>query len=345
MYRPENEFDFSELEWRKIIPYLIIVVIVIGVSLYILFAPAAEPSPEIPSRSIDMNTMGVTEIWRISSLPIGSIRDIVLTPESIIVYNGRLTSFKIGDGLLEWEINYNRGSASMVADDEKVYVASGGDPLQAFDLKTGELVWSGLELKPRMIHFLMIKNDVLIEDSDAIRLFDPKTGEFIREEKVITDNLGSFIVRLGDFDLRQKRDRGLIKMRKTGEFIWQTPLDNPSGLAHKYPILSNNKLITVVGRIGFDLYVIDFETGQRLWKADGTFVSNAVVLDGKIYILRDDARLMVYDEVTGAELGHIQFTPAETDPAGKIYWIGVSDQGRIFVYFSDSDELIGLEPN
>jgi hypothetical protein len=42
------------------------------------------------------------------------------------------------------------------------------------------------------------------------------------------------------------------------------------------------------------------------------------------------------------EMGHIQFMPAQTP--WHTYWVGVDEQGRIFVYFSDSQELFALAP-
>jgi outer membrane protein assembly factor BamB len=310
--------------------------------------------PAITERSIREDGLGVTKIWRVSPLLVSSdghqFANIVLTPEYLILNDnysgvidgGKLIAFTTATGLTGWETKYNRSVASLVADQEKLYVASAGNPLQAYSLETGKLVWSGPKLRSRVLHALRIQNNTLVDISGVIQSFNLETGELLREEDFRTDNVSSFIMRLGEFDLRQT-DKGLIKVRQSGEVVWQMPfLGKPSGLAREFPFLSGNRLIAVVGRVGLDLYVIDFDTGQRLWKAPGTYVSNAAVVKGKVYILRDDARLMVFDELTGAELGYIQFT-TPVDTGRSSYWVGVDDQGRMFVYFSDSGELIALK--
>jgi len=124
--------------------------------------------------------------------------------------------------------------------------------------------------------------------------------------------------------------------------VWKTSIDEDSGWARAFPLLSNDRLVMIYGESDPDLYVVDFETGQRLWKADDTFVSNVAVSNGNVYVLRDDARLMILDESSGVEQGYVQFAPANTDILSKKYWVGVDKVGGIFAYFSDSQELIGL---
>ncbi|NIW45951.1 MAG: PQQ-binding-like beta-propeller repeat protein, partial [Gammaproteobacteria bacterium] len=90
-------------------------------------------------------------------------------------------------------------------------------------------------------------------------------------------------------------------------------------------------------------YALDYTTGERLWTANGPFVSNAAVSQGRVYALHQDGRLVILDETTGEELGFVQFSPAETP--SPTYWVGADDQGRIYVYFSDSQELISMKVN
>ncbi len=311
----------------------------------------------MPSRAIAETNLGVREIWRVSSWFVISdghqFAYMFLVPSRIVAENStrsegtRLVSVDTSTGSVEWEVKYRERVSSIIADQSKLYVASAGYPLRAYELETGKLVWSGPDLPARRLYFLNLQNNTLLNYSGSVQFLDPETGKLLREDSIEkTPSDSYFIMWLDEFTLRKsshQTSNELLKIRReTGEIVWRTPLDVTSGLARKFPILSDNRLIALFGRIDMDLYVIDFTTGQRLWKANDTFVSNAAVSQGKVYALRQDARLMVFDEMTGAELGYVQFTPAETDPAGRTYWVGVDEQGRVFVSFSDSKELIAL---
>ena len=71
--------------------------------------------------------------------------------------------------------------------------------------------------------------------------------------------------------------------------------------------------------------------------------SNFVVANDSLYGIDLDARLVQRDIETGEELGYIQFTPERVDTSTNRYRVAV-DGEMVFVFFSDSQELIALGP-
>ena len=67
-------------------------------------------------------------------------------------------------------------------------------------------------------------------------------------------------------------------------------------------------------------------------------------MDGVVYALRSDAALVGLDLGSGREVGLVQFEPASTDRSEFAYWLAASE-GRLFLSFGDSHELIALGPS
>jgi outer membrane protein assembly factor BamB len=266
----------------------------------------------------------------------------LLAPERIITSDVELISFDTATGAVEWKLNYDQ-PIDLTADQKKLYIVRTGRPLEAYNLETGDLVWSSHSFPERRPYFLNIQQDTLFISSNLglTYSFDAETGALLTEE---VDNRFNdvLVMRWHDFDLRYAYKDGiqmLLKIRReNGEVIWQTKVD--VSVPDQFPLLSNNKLILISGQRDMTLYAVDFNTGQLLWQSKDPFVSHPAVSQGKVYALRKDARLMILDETSGTEIGYIQFTPEETPWA--TYWVGADEQGRIFVYFSDSQELFAL---
>ena len=330
--------------------FLVVIVLIMVIVACGQSGITPRPYPTRPTTRLVMeNNLDATEIWRVSSLRVGA-NTIIVTPHHILLNNAkdRLVSYDPATGSIKWKTKYEGGGSSISVDDKKLYVASPGEPLLAYDLETGNKVWSGPMLAIRRGHTLRIRDGVLVDLSDVIRLFNPETGELLREEVFVNHSPPAhYIMQIEGTELRQTSEALMRIEHNTRKTIWQTPFDDAKGLILRFPTVSDNNILVLVTTqaIERDLHAIDFETGRRLWKINGDFVSNAAVVDGKIYILREDARLMVLDELTGGELGYIQFSPAETEAGiGEVrFWVGADDQGRIFVYFSDSEELIALK--
>lgn len=326
--------------------------------------------PTQPSRSMSQTNLSLSENWRISNLvvwaPAYHFANVVLTDEQLIAVNyqagvpsGKVISFNPNDGIKLWEFDYNkRYVSSMTRDQNRLFIASPGEPVKAFNLQTGRLVWaSDKALTDRTSNVLQAQEDILFnyafkDGQEIVHSFNPKTGDILNLERLPLDinRDGALLMRFNDIELRQ-RPSALTKInRETGETIWTTTIDSGNsftggpylGILY-FPILYENKLVIVSGRIGLAIDVVDYATGEHLWRTDRIFVSNAAVNDGKVYAIQDNARLMVFDLATGIELGYVQFTPKQTDPTENAYWVGVDEQGRVFVYFGDSQELIALD--
>jgi len=336
------------------------VLLFVGIIVYA--CGETESAPEFPSRSIVDDNLGLSEIWRVSSLSVyrGGVAHplpIILTPQRIVMvarlYNGgkKVVSFAPSTGLLEWAVSYEGDSVdSVTADEKRLYVASGGEPLRAYELQTGNLAWAGEVLLPeRTAHYLAFQNNKLFHyfGNSQVTVFVPDTGEVLEEDDGSSVPSGYYhVIRLSEFELyKSSSSNEMLKVKQeNNDIIWSTTI--PRSGVMNFPILSNGKLIMASGGWSRTIYAIDFITGQLLWQTGDGFVSNVAVSEGKVYALRSDARLIVFDEATGVELGYVQFNPNQTkrDNAPP-YWVGVDEQARIFVYFSDSKELLALELN
>lgn len=333
---------------------LLILITTLSACLQLGYVP---PTPAIRSRQITGSDPPVQEIWRVSDalVPPKSRHEfahLVQAPDKIVgeVYNplgrdGRIIAFNTSTGKPEWSFQ-TLDINSIAADQERVYVARAGTPIKAYNLSDGQLIWSGPVLASRRSYFLQAQEGLLFNYfTGAIQQIKAQTGELLSEsqEEKITNS--PVVWRSQEFDLRHVRQHSsiLVKIRRgTNEVEWYSPVDEDSHWIREFALLYNNKLVMAAGETDPDIYVVDFETGQRLWKKDERFVSNVAVAKGKVYALRDDARLLIFDLNSGAELGYIQFTSASTDTSSKIYWVGADEEGRIFAYFSDSRELFGL---
>jgi hypothetical protein len=85
-----------------------------------------------------------------------------------------------------------------------------------------------------------------------------------------------------------------------------------------------------------------------MWSCTDCFESDVAVDGNRLYAIRPDASLGVYELETGNLLGFVQFTGGPTiDPNQGSYQrllaIAASD-GRVYVHFADSRELIALGP-
>jgi len=337
-----------------------------GRSLFIV-----ENTPALPPRTITETNLQLSEVWRVSSLVVFSSGSdgspqIALTPNQIVTINykdggwsSKLVSYSTVTGSVNWKTHYGGAASSLIADQNRVYVASAGRRVEAYNLQTGKLLWSGMDdLPSRQRYDLDVRDGVLFnyqkatrETEEIVYIYDINTGETLQKyTEVIDASHSALVMWLGQFALYQNLEDLFKINRETNKIMWRVPIENASGYNNakyfgikQFPILSDNKLLVVSGRIDLSIYALDYMTGKRLWTAKGPFTSNAAVSQGKVYALRQDARLVILDEATGTELGFVQFSPAETPAA--TYWVGADDHGQIYVYFSDSQELIALKIN
>lgn len=335
-----------------------------GRSLFIV-----ENTPTLPPRTITETNLQLSEVWRVSSLVVFSSGSdgspqIALTPNQIVTINykdggrgSKLVSYSTVTGSVNWKTHYGDAASSLIADQNRVYVASAGRRVEAYSLQTGELIWSEMDLPNRKQYDLDVRDGVLFnyqktpgKNEEIVYLYDASTGETLQKHTQVTESYSTWVMWLGQFALYQNLEDLFKINRETNEIMWRVPIENASGYDNakyfgikQFPILSGDRLIVASGRVAFAIYPLDYTTGKRLWTAKGPFVSNTAVSHGKVYALRQDGRLIILDEIGGKELGFIQFGPAETPAA--TYWVGADGQGQIYVYFSDSQELIALTVN
>ncbi|NIW45950.1 MAG: PQQ-binding-like beta-propeller repeat protein, partial [Gammaproteobacteria bacterium] len=236
-----------------------------------------ENAPMLSPRTILDTNIPVDEAWRVSSLLVFSIRSggpaqVLLKPDRIVTINyqkgggfgSKLVSFSTSNGEIEWETFYGGTASSLIADQDRVYVASAGRDVEAYSLQTGELFWSGMDLPDRRRYDLDVQGGILLnyqkatgETEEIVYAYDTNTGETLQKYTEVIDAYYSALVMwLGQFALYQTLDELYKVDRDTKEIMWRDPIENDPGYngsrhfgIKQFPILSDNKLIVVSGRI------------------------------------------------------------------------------------------------
>ncbi len=128
---------------------------------------------------------------------------------------------------------------------------------------------------------------------------------------------------------------------QSGRTLWSVKTRGVPGR----PVLTDSDILVI--RSGNSLTKImglDPASGKTLWQtAEEDFVSNLIVVDDTIYALTTEPAIVGYDVLTGREKDRLTFGGGPLDAKhSPNFWL-LSDGSHMFVYFSDSQELIAFE--
>jgi outer membrane protein assembly factor BamB len=331
--------------------------------------PTASPPPAGP-RQIAKNTLGLHEYWRVPHTCLGVPPD--HPPSSLAAVLGRVVClyydpannthsvqvFEADRGSLSWEIpgKPSTGLESVFADAKRVYFTSMFE-ISAYDLDNGKQLWDKLvPIKGGLFHPDQEKLHVLENGRGGpwmLYTFDGRTGDMLSSESVPTD--GDFILfaKLPQLDLYLGFGAGL-RLRAVDSVTRQVRwlVQDPKSLSAPSwpPVLLDDVLLADQGQ---EIVAFDVQSGQVRWRSGNSastpynrlYAANAVVINGSLYALRYDGRLVRLDPKTGRETGYIQFMPPLPDRSPIDKFFALATNGKmLFVSFDDSNELIALGP-
>jgi outer membrane protein assembly factor BamB len=307
-----------------------------------------------PARSIIEATLPVNEIWRISNinLPHLDIPAAMLASDDYVFFvsyddggKDSLNAIDSESGEILWTVNIPLID-SMIINESRIFIAVFWD-IRSYNLSDGKLLWRSEQLPQHTGYRLhpIAEEKVLVysvEDysgkrEQVLRYYNIDDGilETVRQEI----SLGEWLVlKFPDVEFWADRyDRFWAVSKPMNDFLWEANIDQQY---NNTPTMMGSTIFLSDGAFP-KLLAIDTNTGLQIWKYSEEIVSNIELSDGILYAVRLDGALTALDPNTGQEIGSIKFSPAETKPETKAYWIATAGE-KIFVYFGDSRELIAL---
>ncbi len=350
---------------------ILLVVLMLGLggcsATKLFVTPTSSPTPVGPHQIVE-NTLGLREYWRtpyscLSPLSPG----LVATSGRVICkyynpLNARL-SVRVLDatnGTLLWEALEHQGSGTVVADASRVYFENNFE-LYAFDLKNGRQLWEK-SLTPHRGHNFYSDGEKLniLENGSGgpwmLYTFDGNTGNVLSSEPISTSDDFIRLAAYSQFDLYfgsigNSSVHQILRAvdHTTHKTLWQVEVPELVSFPNWPLVLLNDVLLIDPGE---KVIALDAKSGQVLWKQGGgsnsvaaLFATRSVLMNGSLYALRFDGRLLRFDPKTGKETGHIQFMPPlpTYSPQDKFFSLATDGQ-MLFISFDDSQELIALGP-
>lgn len=332
--------------------------------------PTAAPRP-LGARQMVENTLSLREYWRVSHTCLGGSPYIDLP---LIAVAGRVAClhydrasntsdlwvYDAPSGVLLWQAPGKPGEVALAADSERIYfVVHHFHEIRAYDLDDGEPLWE-MQIFPYKVLGLQSDGEKLyIRElmDDMLSTLDARTGEILSRESLVIDDDGFvWSTRFPEFDLYYSflyGQRDDLKLKAVDAATQQTRwLAQDTGLwsFHRPPVLVDDVLLV---NVQGEVVAFDAQSGQVVWRnldpshsGPPMFATLAVMMDGSLYALRYDARLLRLDPKTGQEIGSIQFTPGLPDISHGIsdFFNLAADGGMLFLSFDDTEELIALGP-
>jgi outer membrane protein assembly factor BamB len=129
----------------------------------------------------------------------------------------------------------------------------------------------------------------------------------------------------------------LIAKDDTGQVLWQL-----ERYMNYWPLfLEGDNILT--SSDSRSLARMNYRTGQVVWEVWSLFVSNYVLLDGKVFVLKSEGKLAALDVNSGQEIGNVQFNRGFSDAWGEASFFVAAQSPYVVVYFGDTQELVAFK--
>jgi outer membrane protein assembly factor BamB len=276
-----------------------------------------------------------------------NVRNMIAIPEGVVFMDGSWLKFAdAGRGDLQWTEELDGWVDSIVADENRVYVATKAGPaIEAYDLQTGTLTWkSEVMLPDHTGYYLRLQDKGLYayELWGLTYIFDPQTGKLVDKLRISSIGAKPFsLLQLENKDWLQSDGKQIMLVRED-EVIWRMGLDGPP---QKFPQIYDDMLIIRFNddKTGFGSLVgLDLKTGTLVWQRRSEFYSNSIIVDNLLYIISKEATILMIDPKNGRTVGFAELLPNSVDTFHPISAIAVNEK-MLYVYFFDSQELIAFE--
>lgn len=348
---------------------LIAILLIIGAILLNVFSPVdlfhmtITPTPTMivsQSKTVKTSNLPLQEIWRWSgTIASGHTPNLVITDNHLVLaafdsqVQARIIAFDINTGEKVWERPYSATKApnnfdSINADNARVYVGS-GRYVQAFDLKDGQLLWTGADGSAGIPGPLNVyPQDDKIQGYSyydyVLYILDSLTGETLE-----TSTVPGILIRMAGTDYGEYgHDYVWAQNIRTQQLLWKQNLGKKIQL---WPLFFDDTMYVSAGEdYGTDdrqIFALSIQTGKILWQSADEFVSNITYGQEMIFSVQGDASIVALSPESGQMVGQIAMEPAETfqKRGGQRrgdYLVAASNE-YLATYYHDSRELIVFE--
>jgi len=275
-------------------------------------------------------------------------------PPSFISRNGVVSLDAITD-TLNWQsagcTDIDGGSDLIVHEQEVIVTGALG--IYACKISDGTRIWSKqlgyghVSVVPQ----LDVNSSILrVYYGESIFELDPASGDMINKQPI--DNI-LWIV--NQVVIYQYSDKYMgAKDRVTGLTKWENHDKVFSVSEWRKPQLYDNQSLIVfmsayvtVTPFGREVCLFNYITGNYAWCRPEKYISHFGIIEkeGIGYILRDDFVLVKVNLRTGEVLDETSFSPNHLPENGQQYgyFVEVTRDNTILVYFGDSQQLFGLK--
>ena len=314
------------------------------------------PTP-IASRTIVQSSLPLRELWRKGNLVV-RIADMpgMLASEKYVFFvdtrmglnKGRMQVLDAATGQLQWQVT-DLSVHSLATDRERLFIAVNWN-IRAYNLSDGKLLWrtpgelpghTGYSIYPMGADILVYSTENSFSKSEQIlRTYDASNGTLKGLSRTEKTPGTSLVLRSQYIDYWGDAEKLWAVNHSSGRTLWQAKV---SGWSPYWPILTDSLIILSSHQLPgepVELYAVDVRTGAIVWRYTQKCVSNFVLTNDTIYVVREDTALVGIDPRTGREVGTIRFaTTKATDDTQ--YWVAATTN-KVFAYFGDSQELIAF---
>jgi outer membrane protein assembly factor BamB len=263
-------------------------------------------------------------------------------------------------GDVNWELfepsKFREGPASTIAvNSEFIYVGFegtgkidgetewGAAKIIAYDINTGDFVWSKIIGGARNIDSLVVSDTTVSVDgsfSSHYYMYDAKIGALLSKRNKAKENFVWFIHDGIQYEHKSGEATFQAVDTDTGTINWQS---GANYAVSQPPMISHNVIVARAGEAKFLglAFGVDATTGRTLWEYQ-KIIGN-VAVDGNVaYFLTQEVQLWAVDIRTGDRLGVVRFSPdAYPDSVNNPYHVAASN-GIVVVYLGEGQQMFAF---
>lgn len=331
-------------------------------------SPNALPSstPQ-PVRTVGESTLDIVEVWRFHTGPPNSwdstLPHLFVTGGKVVISYGAgqrygdenfaswLTALSLETGQVIWQTrlvdpSHGTNIASAHQDNERLYLVY-SSRVSAFDLGTGQLLWSTPDLGQHVSYWFVpweSGDPLLLHSSERERIaIDPQIGTVLSRQPDDPEWL-----KVGQIEFVPTRQGLYAVDQQTEQVLWERLELQPAyRQLQRWPSVVGSDIVFESGDPCYNIIRANIRTGQVAWQTERVYLSNFAIIGSRLYALREDMMLVAFDLDSGAIAGTLKFNglPSQTictHSGSDVYWVVAKDD-YIVVYLGDSCELIVLK--
>jgi len=278
----------------------------------------------------------------------GNVAMLVTAPDRVFAleinpYIYTVSAFDSVTGILAWKQDGSRPNT--IATHDSTFYTSNLNKISAYNTENGNILWTNQLPDAGPLVFVRFNKDKIFAYSSNGTFF------ILDSRGTVLESRGPLIYPVPYIvdDVTYASGNGIIALdTKTGKTIWKLDIQDAY---YTGPLFLNNVIYVRLGSavIPGNVYAIDKNSGEILWKNNEKVISNVCPLGSILYFLTLDGYLIGVDQENGQEIARIEFSPRPfnlptgTRNIGGYYVAADLENNLIFVSLGDSFQLFALQ--